>query len=234
MALRPLPAGFLATRLALHRVAERLVAPARKPDNEIALFVTPGGFGTPEFEFGAARHRVRVDGIELVHETDGEDERVALTTLGDGAEFLGAGLIADPPDGAADPLDLDPESARALAEYYAFAAAALERLRAAAAGDDPSEAILWPEHFDVAIEAGSEDAGTRANYGASPGDGEHPEPYLYVGPWVEQRTGAGEVWNATAFAGAELSYAELVAADDPLAVAAEFLSSRRAALESSG
>lgn len=57
MGLDPLPAGFASTREALHAVAERLVAPARKPDNEIALTPTPGGFGTPEFELDGERLR---------------------------------------------------------------------------------------------------------------------------------------------------------------------------------
>src|ERR687884_377608 len=38
-------------------------------------------------------------------------------------------------------------------------------------------------HVDVAIELGSEERGQRAAYGGSPGDEEHPEPYLYVAPW---------------------------------------------------
>ena len=45
--LEPLPATFATTVAALHRVAEQIVAPARKPGNEIALSATPGGFGTP-------------------------------------------------------------------------------------------------------------------------------------------------------------------------------------------
>jgi hypothetical protein len=51
----------------LHRVAEQIVAPARKPDNEIALVATPGGFGTPEFDYAGRRQQVRVEGAELVH-----------------------------------------------------------------------------------------------------------------------------------------------------------------------
>ena len=30
------------------------------------------------------------------------------------------------------------------------------------------------------------------NLGASPGDAEHPEPYLYVGPWAPHE---GAFWN---------------------------------------
>ena len=60
----------------------------------------------------------------------------------------------------------------------------------AAPDDDPSEAQLWPEHFDLALSIGPE--GRRANVGASPGDADHDAPYLYVGPW-EPRPGG--IWN---------------------------------------
>jgi hypothetical protein len=68
MNLEPLPPTFQATVSALHRVAEDVVAPARKPDNEIALMATPGGFGTPVFDWEDGSHQVRVDGAELVWE----------------------------------------------------------------------------------------------------------------------------------------------------------------------
>ena len=41
--LAPLPASFTTTVTMLHRVAEQIVAPARKPDNEIALASTRAG-----------------------------------------------------------------------------------------------------------------------------------------------------------------------------------------------
>ena len=58
------------------------------------------------------------------------------------------------------PLDVDAGAARALAEWYALGERVLAELRAEAGpGDDASEARLWPEHFDVAIELGSEARG---------------------------------------------------------------------------
>ena len=102
MNLEPLPRTFQATVTALHHVAEDVVAPARKPDNEIALIATPGGFGTPEFEDGGVRQQVRVDGAELVYRA-GDDER-------------------------REPLDVDPTAAARLADWYAFGAAVLQRL----------------------------------------------------------------------------------------------------------
>ncbi len=74
----------------------------------------------------------------------------------------------------------------------------------------PTPVQLWPEHFDLSIELGDQEAGRRATYGASPGDEEHPEPYLYVATWNPPPE--GPLWNATAFTGAELAYAELIAA----------------------
>lgn len=228
MGLAPLPDRFAATRESLHRVAERLVAPARKPENEIALTVTPGGFGTPPFELGGTSIQVRVEGVELVVERDGAVERAALESLASGAALLGAELLPETVDDAG-PLALDPTAATRLADFYAFAAAALRRLRESLGpADAPSEINLWPEHFDLAFEAGPEEAGLRANYGASPGDELHPQPYLYVGPWTAKPE--GELWNAAAFNGAELSYGELVAASEAEVSAIEFMATRRAAL----
>lgn len=229
VALKPLPPDFARTRGGLHRVAELLVAPARKPDNEIALTATPGGFGTPVFEFEGARTRVRVEGTDLVLERDADAERADLVSIAAGAALLGPGLLSGGTPTDDEPLDLDPEAAERLAELYAFSAAVLERLRdGMAAADAASEINLWPEHFDIAFEAGPEASGLRANYGASPGDEAHPEPYLYVGPWTAEP--AGPLWNATAFKGAELPYAALVAVPDPEAIAVEFMTGRRAAL----
>jgi hypothetical protein len=210
MPLEPLPASFAATVAALHRVAAQVVAPARKPEGEIALRATPGGFGTPVFEHDGREQQVRVDGAELVHSSF-VDRRVGLTTLED-ARRLVEDLV---PDGALgdEPLDVDPVSAARLADWYAFGDAILRELG--------SEPILWPEHFDIAIEQ------DRVTYGFSPGDEQHAEPYAYVLPWDEVD---GELWNATGFRGAELGYSELLAAGDQAAAALEFLTSRRDAL----
>ena len=180
--MRPLPDGFAAAVGALHRVAEEVVAPARRPENEIALAATPGGFGTPWFEWEGSLQQVRVEGASLVHERR-------------------------------EPLDVDPDAAAVLADWYAFGDDVLRSL-----GGEP---ILWPEHFDIAIVIGE------ANYGFSPGDEQHAEPYAYVGPFAPVE---GELWNATAFPGAELTYAELLAAPDPRAAALEFFTTRKEAL----
>jgi len=99
----------------------------------------------------------------------------------------------------------------------------LEQLRAEAPPEDrPGRVQLWPEHFDIAVDLGDEHSGQRANFGGSSGDAEHPEPYLYIGPW---RPREGSFWNEPF--GASLSYAALLAAVDQRALALEFLRAGR-------
>jgi hypothetical protein len=164
----PLPPGFGQTRVALHRVAEDVLKPARER--------VTGRFG----------RRGPIEGV-------------------------------------------DPDAASALAAWFAFAAGVLEELLADADPSlSPTPVQLWPEHFDLAIELGDQEAGRRATYGASPGDEEHPEPYLYVAAWNPPPE--GPLWNATAFTGAELAYAELIAAGDRRSAAHDFYSARLDAL----
>ena len=174
--LGTLPVAFPATVAALHRVAEQVVAPARKPDNEIALTATPGGFGTPVFPYGGVDHQVRVDGAELVHRAGDEERRAPLTTL----ETHGARRRARARGPLGDtPLDVDPDAAARLADWYAFGDAVLARARGATAAPIPLARAL--RHRDRAR--------TRLNYGFSPGDEQHAEPYAYVGPWTAPPAG---------------------------------------------
>jgi hypothetical protein len=223
------PAGLEAARSALHSVAEQVVSPARQraTGNEIALRWYPGGFGTPPFADDRGNRVVRVDGVELVDSCDGAERRAELTSLRATGTLVGdlvdAHLLPD------DPLGLQLSVARFLGEWFCFGTLAVAMLRVGAADElEPGWVQLWPEHFDVATELGSENRGQRAAYGASPGDDEHPEPYLYVAPWTARPE--GELWNATAFAGAEMPYRELLAVRDPEAAAAEFFDSRLRAL----
>ena len=202
--LEPLPGSFAETRTALHQVAEAVVAPARKPESEISLRFTRGGFGTPFFEQDGADCQVRVEHGELVRQRGMEERR--------------------------EPLDgVDPAAATALGDFYGFSCSVLEELRAEQADEDPSRVLLWPEHFDMAVELGFDQQGTRANYGASPGDDDHDEPYLYVGPWSAKVS--GELWNARGFDGAELTYSELLEATDQRRTALDFMYERCRALQ---
>src|SRR5581483_8822801 len=105
------------------------------------------------------------------------------------------------------PLDVDPAAARALGDWFGFCASLLEQVR----GDGPSRVQLWPEHFDMAVDLGPD--GQRANFGGSPGDDDHPEPYLYVGPFSEHDD--DPFWNEPF--GASLTYQELLDGAHPLA-----------------
>ena len=229
MGLEPLPDSFEETRRALHRIAEQVVAPSRKPHNEIALIQTPGGFGTPPFEHEGRSLQVRVDGAEIVVEEDSAERREPIASVAQAAVFVGEDLFPDGLPDDSDPLAIDPQAAQRLGAFYAFGAQALEAFLGELSPADEATGIdLWPEHFDIALVAGPEQLGRRANYGASPGDDDHPLPYVYVGPWQPQTRGG--LWNAIAFDGAELGYADLLAADDAEEKVAEFFEVRREAL----
>jgi hypothetical protein len=127
------------------------------------------------------------------------------------------GVYEPSTEGALDePLAVNAASAEALGDWFGFAASVLEQLRDEA--PDPSRIQLWPEHLDLAFDAGDEAAGRRANYGASPGDDGYPEPHLYVGPWTPP---TGGFWNEPF--GAALAYSDLLSAEDQRAAALAFL-----------
>ncbi len=227
--LGPAPAALPTTRVALHRLAELVMSPARaKANGKIALRYTHGGFGTPFFGDDV---QLRVRGAELIVQRGIDARHTPITTLRSAADAIGRDLL--PGDLALDdaPLAVHPTASAFLGDWYGFGTSVLEQLRAEAlVGTDPSRVQLWVEHFDLAVETGSEAAGQRAAYGASPGDELHPEPYLYVAPW--NAPPPGELWNATAFNGAELPYTELLQATDQRATALAFLRARLGALVS--
>jgi hypothetical protein len=223
--LEPLPDSFDAARDGMHALAEHVLASARhRADGHIGLVPTVGGFGTPTFGAG---ERVRVEGVELVHERPGTSTRVRITTLGAAAQFVGVPLGA--PAGVYTPttpcapdaaIALDLDGARALAVWIALGDALLASLCETYATHSPTPLTIWPEHFDLACELGDADAGTRATYGASPGDGVVAQPYLYVAPWdAGRRTGklATHPW------GTAITYEELRASGDPKGAGTDFL-----------
>jgi hypothetical protein len=203
------PRRLVRTRAALHRLAEHVIAPAREHANgKIGLRYTHCGFGTPFF---GADVQLRVVSDMLVVQRGNRESAEPISTLASAASHLGEELL---PRGCADeePLEVDPAASRFLGEWFGFGASLLEELRAGVGDDaEPSRVQLWPEHFDISVELGSESAGARAGYGASPGDEDHAEPYLYVAPWGDVQSGDA-LFDATAFKGAELPYSELLAA----------------------
>jgi len=224
---------FVSTRDALHRVAEHVLAKARYVDDrEIRLTAFPGGFATPLL---ADDTRVRVEADDLVVDDPNGSRRTGLTTIAEAAAFAGvepgfptelyAPATSFEPD---QPLQLDRGAAEALATWYGFTAEVLDLFAAEIPEANPSPRILWPEHFDQAFYTEDGDETRRANYGASPGDEGHPEPYLYVGPWGTPP--ASKFWNAEHFTGAVLPLSQLVATPDPAQVALQFLRAGRTLL----
>jgi hypothetical protein len=108
-----------------------------------------------------------------------------------------------------------------LGDWFGFATAQLEELRATT-GATADRVQLWPGHFDAAIAIGDDSAGALATYGFSPGDHDHPEPYVYVAAFGDVDRSV-DFWNEPGFAGASLPYAELLAAPDDYERAGRFL-----------
>jgi hypothetical protein len=229
------PATLTQTRLALHRLAVYVVSPARRRANgKIALRWTTGGFGTPFF---GADEQVRVVGTRLVRQQGGTASVEPVTTLAQAAAFV----LDGPPDIAwAEPFDvpppgdpdkdleIEPEAAKFLGDWYGFAYSVLEELRADPESVQASRVQLWPEHFDAAFDC--LEPPHRAGFGASPGDAAVDEPYLYVVPHSFEDAPSSELWNATGFRGALLPLSEFVDASDQRAAALAFFRSRRALL----
>ena len=178
--------AYTRTRHSLHGVAECILAgPQYLSAGTIRLRVLQAGFAT------VADPVVRVSGTDLVA-ADGR--RIPLRgRLSDIA--ADAGLAAVVPDlygdhaevGPADDVEVDAREAARLSSWLARGEAALALVSPA------SQRVLWPEHFDLAVTV------DEVNLGVSPGDGHHPGPYAYVGPWDADdlhRTDDHPYWNA--------------------------------------
>ena len=231
--LMPLPDSFARTRAALQRVAVHIVARARdQATGRFGLRSTVGGFGTPEFSDDAIR--IRVSGSLLIRESGAKSGTSTAAMSIDGANLVdlgrhaGVDLDADldvghdtPPLGdTSEILAVADDAAEALASWFAVVSEALDRVAARLQADSaPTLVQLWPEHFDVALDAAAT-AERRANLGGSPGDGFHEAPYAYVGPWTDDRPGDQSFWNAPF--GAVLGYDEVAATADPVAALTDF------------
>lgn len=186
--------AYTRTRLALHSVAEHLLAAdLHRHTSKIGLRPTAGGFGQPEFWVGGDRRRLRVDGDQLVVLDGDRESWHPLSSLADAADAadaqLGAPRDVFTPETELAPeerLTLDPASVQRLSEWHQLTAHALEALRRDNRRREPAIAQLWPEHFDLATSM------AEVNFGGSPGDDHIAEPYLYVGPWSPLE---GDFWN---------------------------------------
>jgi hypothetical protein len=225
--LERVPPRYASTRRSLHALARRVIGPLRERALEVnGLRWTRGGFGTPFF---GADAQVRMEHGVLVVQSRFRERREAVGTLGQAAELIGFHLSGDEAELDAAPLTISPEAARFAGDFLGFATNVLEQLRADVPPEyEPTRVELWPETFDLGVEVGLEQAGRRATFGASLGDADHPEPYLFVTPLDVRPT--GDLWQADSFAGAELPYADLCAAADQRRCALDFVRSRIEAL----
>lgn len=210
------------TRRDLQRVATHLLARACfAASGRFGLRVTWDGIATPGF--GPDGEVLRIAGGVLVHEHrrsgSAGTRAIALDghSLGELAEWVGvdvaspfdAGAATPPVGDVGAPLSIDPAQAGAVLAWYRVGARAIDQVLPDLV--EPSVLQLWPEHFDLGIDAAT--AHGRVNLGASPGDAGHPSPYLYLGPWEPDRPGDPDYWNAPF--GAVLGADELEAGGDP-------------------
>ena len=201
------------TRQTLQHLATHVLSQARqRHDGLFDLVPSPGGFATPPV--GPSRERVRLAGDSLVIErVVGSDVRELEATTSShpivGASVTelcaAVGFEPDPAFWVGDdtpalgdphaPIDFEPSTASALGEWYLLGQQAIDRVIATVADPAASVGRLWPEHFDYGTDL---DAGTgvRCNLGAAGGDSFHERPYLYVGPWSDDRPGDAAYWNA--------------------------------------
>ena len=187
----PSPPRLAETRSALHTVAEHILAAYRfRAVGRIGLQPVLGGIGTPLTD---GRWVEVVGGDLVVREETGEVTREPVTTLRSAGTLVG--IPAGLPPGSYTPvtpldldagLEIDPGAAAALAAWFALVADALGVFVSHHRDEPATDPTIWPEHFDLALSMGE------VNYGGSPGDDDHPEPYLYVGPWAKR---SGDFWN---------------------------------------
>ena len=223
------------SRLPLHRIAVHVLARARvEASGRFSLRPSIGGFSTPDLAPNGLR--VRVSGSRLVVESDmagaasAQSMEIDGHSLGELAAFAGVDLGGaldvghdTPPAGAPEePITLDTNGALDVTGWFGVVAAILDEVLAqlpATAGATLPR--LWPEHFDIAIEADAH-PDRRVNLGGSPGDGFNDGPYLYVGPWTAGRPGDAVFWNAS-FGGFRTRDELMSDGDDLVAAGVAFL-----------
>lgn len=171
--------AYTDARQQLHTVAEWLMAgPQHAESGTIRLRATGSAVTTvaaPDIRLAAAG--LTVNGV--THPLTGTVAELGAT----------AGVPCRRPDvqyhdavpgGPDTVLDPDPAAVAQILAAFHDGAQAL-------AGLSDETAVIWPEHFDLAIRTGD------VNYGVSPGDSFTPRPYAYVGP---DHRGSDDFWNA--------------------------------------
>jgi hypothetical protein len=228
--LGTIPETYDATTAGLSQLAFFAMAPARFEQNgKVGLRYTFRGFGTP---FYGRDRQVRIEDQYLVIQDGDSAIGHEITTIRDAARLAGVDYRErwgpdwhDPPapTDPDTPLEIDPAAVLVCSNIIGCAYSVLEQIRFEAREEEkPSRVQVWPEHFDVGLEIGDEAHGRRAEFGVSPGYPAHPEPYVYVSPWVKEGLD-DPYWNADAFGGSSLRYSELVTAENQRESALDFL-----------
>lgn len=179
----------------LHVLAEHVLgAGLYAATGHIGLQVVPGGFATPTTAVAEIGGRLSVvHGLLVIVGPDGQQRESPITTVRAAADFYGVSpgmpAIVYTPSNQLDldaVLPVDPAVAERIGDWLVLGDDALGVFAADHADEQPTVRTLWPEHFDLGISM------AEVNYGVSPGDAEHAEPYLYVGPWTPR---PGSFWN---------------------------------------
>lgn len=224
------PDDFESTRSALHRIAAHVLARRRhQMSGRFGLRASPGGFATPAF--GPDPEVVRLQQGTLVRETSAGAAYINVegSSLSELATFADADLSAEfsvgrdtPPMGAThEPFQIDGAASDVIAGWYDLGWMVLDMtISQLPASSEPAVIQLWPEHFDAGTNVALPD-GRRVNLGASPGDSYCGEPYLYVGPWTDDRPGGEDYWNAPF--GAVIRRSELLRNAEPMAHGVTFM-----------
>jgi hypothetical protein len=196
------------------------------------LVPTPGGFGTPAF--GPNHTVVRVSGALLVVERTLAEGATTHSMVLDGsslaevAEFIGLtlepGFSVGHDTPRFDPMEalrIDASATVAIGVWFAFASGLIDVVTTLRPDSDTDRLRLWPEHFDLGLAIDASPI-ARVNIGASPGDDEIDEPYLYLAPWGEGRPDGvpDGYWNASF--GAAFTYGDVVGAPDATTAALRF------------
>lgn len=227
MNLPPIPPSLVDTRDALHQLAYFVFAPARyRRTGRMGLVPTHEGFGTPDL----GGRVLRVDGDLLVDEGTDQIATVTMSSIGEAARFFGEPYEVEWFEGFGDELPpwppeeevrLEAAASRFIGDLFGFGAQVIDAFAERVPGGI-TEVWIWPEHFDLATEAGDAASGGKASFGVSPGDHAHDEPYFYVSAWgeIDRRD---RYWNDRAFNGASLAYLDVVSSDDPVAFVVDFM-----------
>jgi hypothetical protein len=225
--LAPLSKTLPATRRSLHLIAFYAFSYARQQhDGEVWLTPTPGGLGTPDFDGRV----LRFEESNLVSRSHCLETVMPITTLRDALAFSRVEYDLpraqrndiEIPEDLDEVLEVTAADVELLGSFFALGQSVLEELLTTASDAAETLPRLWSEHFDLAIELGSEATKSRASIGFSGGDVHISEPYIYVAPWWKDET-KHQLQPTDPF-GVALRYTELLKAESPRAEALSFLS----------